>query len=218
MSWRTADWTATLPTTADLVIRYRELTQVTEALMKRSAKLFCVILMLACVCTVFTSCGMKLPDYLLMFGRDNGWVAAYRAYLRIDGDKVTKITQWSYDNYILGKDDYGYLEYDIHSFDAVADSSDPDEWEYVQNKYDTEEYDVEPVKEMLTEMGVEFTGDIYIILYDCEDITIVSVEMLDNSTIKDSRYGLFLDGKMLEVPNNVDMRDLREIYRLKNIS
>ena len=71
---------------------------------------------------------------------------------------------------------------------------------------------------MLTEMGVDFTGDIYIILYDCEDITIVSVEMLDNSTIKDSRYGLFLDGKMLEVPNNVDMRDLREIYRLKNIS
>lgn len=67
---------------------------------------------------------------------------------------------------------------------------------------------------MLAQMGVNFTGDAYIIIYDCDDIIIVSAEKTVNNSIEDSWYGIFRNGQMLDIPDNVDMRDLRDIYKL----
>ena len=135
-----------------------------------------VFMILAVICSISTSCSGKKPDYLLKFGRDNGFVAAYRAYIKIDGEQANKINEWRYDNYIHGKEEYDFVRYDTHSFDAVAKSADPNEWEYVQNKYDKDEYDVELVKNMLAQMGVNFTGDVYIVIYSFDNISVISAE------------------------------------------
>ena len=182
---------------------------------KKLFKHLYIFMVMAFNCLALSSCSSKKPDYLLMFGRDNGFTAAYRAYIRIDGDKVKKTTGWQYDGYILGKNDYGYVRYAIHSFDAYAKGADAYDWEYVQNKYDNEEYDVELVKEMLAQMGVNFTGDAYIIIYDCDDIVIVSAEKTVNNSIEGLWYGIFMNGQMLDIPDNVDMRDLRKVYKLE---
>ena len=71
-----------------------------EVFMKFKTILCMSVLLIASLC--LTSCGKDTtsPDYLLEGARDNGFVAAYRAYFAIDDNNITKISKKKYENFI----------------------------------------------------------------------------------------------------------------------
>ncbi len=157
------------------------------------------------------------PDYLLEGARDNGFVAAYRAYTGISGDKVKKIPGFRFENLVyLNKDvEYDHVSYEFHTYHGKAKTADPDTWEIEQNQYDEEFFDIPSVVESIKQMGLSYTGNVYILVTEFDDYRIVQVESLgdDNSTILDESFALFRNGSRIDLPENVKLDSIRTIYK-----
>ncbi len=164
---------------------------------------------------VLASCSSgKKPDYLIMAARDNGFVPAYRAYFAVEGDSIRKISSSRYDDLILGKSDYKMFNETYYTFDVTAETGDPAEWEYVPNPYIEEHYDEDLLIGQLKETGVSYTGDIYIVITEFDDYTVFQVTNLEDSTWKDTTYAWFRDGRLLDLPKNIELDSLDRFYRL----
>ena len=163
---------------------------------------------------VLASCSLgKKPDYLIMAARDNGFMPAYRAYFAVDGDSIRKISSFRYDDLILGKSDYKMFNETYYTFDVTAETGDPAEWEYVPNPYIEDHYDEDLLVEQLKEIGVSYTGDIYIVITEFDDYTVFQVTRLENRALGENTYAMFRDGRKLDLPKNIKLDSLDCFYR-----
>ena len=183
---------------------------------RRIATIMSVALVLSALCAAISSCSKVDADYLIEGARDNGFVAAYRGYFAIDDGSVFEISGNQFDRSVLGDDSqYKSIGYQLITFEAKAERSDPLTWTYEKNKYVSEEYDVNVLKDQLKQMGVSYTGDVYIITTSFESYTVIEANSLDNNTVMDTTYGLFRDGSKIELPADIEIQDIRTVYKHK---
>lgn len=186
----------------------------------RLIKCAVMILVTAMICLCSASCSSKeRPKYLLKGSEDNGLVPSYRAYFSIDGNKAEKISESEFEGLIHDdKSDYKLINEDIYSIDAHADSSDPSEWEFEEYKDyfdDIDTLEIDTLKEYLKEMGVSFTGAIHVEIREFDDYTALEVDEMDDITVAASASGLFKNGKMIDIPEDVTFRSVDDVYMLE---
>ena len=182
-------------------------------------KTFGTITALAVLCLCMASCGMSgpKPDYLIMGARDNGFVAAYRGYYAITGNKVEKISKSTYENYIYKDDHYKMIGDDIISWDVTADSEDPSEWVFEKLSYTDTVYDMDTLISQLDEMDLSYTGDLYVQVTFFDDCVIIEVDSLDDSTITSESFAVFRNGEKLDFPDNYDLSSIRDVYKYEGV-
>ena len=184
--------------------------------MKRIIKLICLTLIISVVCVLMSSCisNRNKPDYLLMGAKDNGFVPSYRAYYAITGDTIKKIPQFKYENYIYKDDHYKSFNEEFSNYDVVADSPDPSEWNFELMYYDNEPYDTDALIKHLQDMNVSYMGNVYILVLWFDEYVIVEVTNLDDTnTVLGETFGLFRNGKMIDLPAGTDLSSIRTYYR-----
>ena len=166
---------------------------------------------------ILASCSKEQPDYLIKGARDNGFVPAYRAYFTLTDGNIKKVSENKFDSFIHSdKIDHEYLGYgEIHTFDAVAVSADPSEWEYEQNKFDDVIYDTDILIQRLKNMELDYTGDVYIIITEFDDYSIIQADSLNGNTVLNTHFALFKDGEKLDLPKGIDLSSINEIYRME---
>lgn len=182
----------------------------------RFSKTFCVVIVLSVLCVALSACSKVDADYVLVGARDNGFVAAYRGYFAIKGDSVREITEYQCDKMVLGDEsEFSGIAFDLMTFDAKADGSDPSTWVYEKNKYIEEDYDVNALIDMLKQMGVSYDGDVYIIITSFDDYTLIEAEGLDGNTVTGSSYGMFRNGARIDMASGIEPQDIRTVYKHK---
>lgn len=172
---------------------------------------FSIILML------FLSVGVgKQPDYFLFAAEDNDLVEAYRSYFELTDTSVKKVKENNYNARILSKNTKYYeLEQTTYSFDAHAYSSNPSKWEYTQNPDDKYTYDQNKLVKRLKNMQVYFTGDINIQIIEFDNYTVIEVRQIKDDVIVDVQTGLFKYNSMVELPEEITLKSLWKVYKLK---
>ncbi len=168
---------------------------------------------LAVMSLLLCSCKRTEPEYLIMAGLDNGFVAAYRAYFSLTGSDMTKISGRKYDKLRLGNKNYERIEESVFTFDVTAEKLDPDTWIYERNKYIEEIYDEQVLIKDLKDMGILYTGKLYIVVTTFDDYRLIQVDSLDGSSIADSSYAAFKGDERLELGKRTELHSIRAIYR-----
>lgn len=182
----------------------------------RTIKLICLIIIFSVAGMLLSSCatGNSRPDYLLEVARDNGFVPAYRAYYAIEGDTIKKISKSRYEKYIYKDDHYKRFNESFSNYDVVASSEDPAGWEYELKYCSDDPYDTDVLIGHLQDMNVSYTGNVYILVLWFDDYVIVEVTNLDDTnTVLGETFGLFRDGRKLDLPSGTDLSSLRSYYR-----
>ena len=192
--------------------------------MKKNACLFGYVFI---VCISILSCvstGMNAePEYLIKAKRDNGFISAYKAHFALDGESLYKISERKYEALTLGEDSkYKMIVPDTLSFDISAPGNDKSKWEIVlpsnymmQEGNITEPYLRESLIADLTQMGITYTGSLYVLVTRFDDYKIVQVTNLDGNTVIDETYALFKNGSQLPLSKDIDLSSIWRIYRLK---
>ena len=178
------------------------------------------IISVCILCGIFlTSCGNNeiKPDYLLEGAMDNGFVPAYRAYFAIKNNEVAEISKTKYENYIYRDNNhYEIVPESYYLFEVNAETKNPLDWEYEQNKYNDGMYDTEILKNQLLDMNVSFEGSVDIQITEFDEYILIEVaNMNDANTVMDSKYAIFHEGKMLAIADDINLSSIRKIYRLK---
>ena len=182
----------------------------------RVIKLICLIIIISSASALLSSCmtGKSRPDYLLEGARDNGFVPAYRAYYAIEGDNIKKISKSKYENYIYKDDHYKSFNESFTNYDVVAGSEDPSEWEYEIKYYSDDPYEIDALIGLLQDMNVSYTGNVFILVLWFDEYVIVEVTSLDGTnTVLGETFGLFRDGRKLDLPEGTDLSSIRTYYR-----
>ncbi|MBO7403258.1 MAG: hypothetical protein J6U10_09740 [Lachnospiraceae bacterium] len=161
---------------------------------------------------LLTACGTKNYDFVIMAGSDNGFVAASREYIAIDGTNVVKINKRTYEKLTLGNTSvYANASPELFSFDANATTSDPATWTITQNAYSKTEYDVAALADDIKAMGVTYVGDVYIVVTKFGDHRIIEVSNLNGSVVLDTTYAIFAKDVLLNMPKGLDLHGIREV-------
>ena len=170
--------------------------------------------LLCVLCLILVSCSQSEPEYVVMGGTDNGFVAASRYYCGIEGDTVIVLSGHRYDKLTLGNSSpYRRIDANTFWFDVSARSSDPATWTYEENKYDRETYDVQTLINELKQMGTLYTGDMNVIVTEFDEYTIIEVESISGMTVQDETYAVFRRGKALQIPDKFEMSSFREVQK-----
>ncbi len=177
-----------------------------------------IISIVFAACVFMTSCGANEsnPEYLLEGARDNGFIAAYRAYFAIENNRVSEISKTKYEDYIYKdkEDHYKIVPQLYYSFEVNAKTNDPSDWEYEQRKYNDEVYDIEILKKQLLDMGISYEGKIDIQIMEFDEYYLIEVtSMEDDSTIIDSKYAIFNNGEKLPMADDIDLSSIRDIHK-----
>ena len=190
-------------------------------------KIFYLPAIICIACLSLLSCvstGMNAePEYLIKAKRDNGFVSAYKAHFALDGEDLYKISERKYEALTLGEDSkYKMIIPDTFSFDISAPGSDKSKWEIVlpsnymmQEGVIAEPYARESLIADLTQMGITYTGSLYVLVTKFDEYKIVQVTNLDGNTVIDETYALFKNGSQLPLSKDIDLSSIWRIYRLK---
>ena len=192
--------------------------------MKKNACLFGIVF-IACISILScVSTGMNAePEYLLKAKRDNGFISAYKAHFALDGESLYKISERRYEDLTLGEDSkYKMIVPDTMSFDIDAPGSDKSKWTIVlpdnnipQEGNVTEPYTRESLIADLTQMGITYTGSLYVLVTRFDEYKIVQVTNMDGNSVIDETYALFKNGSKLPLSRDIDLSSIWRIYRLK---
>ena len=163
----------------------------------------------------------EYPAYLIECAEDSGFIPAFRTYYALSGNDIKKISRNEYEGYIYYTKTapYELVNKEYYSFEATGTDPSPSAWEYTQGKYNDEPYDIDALKGYLLAMDPGFTTtsdgsriDIGVTGFD--DCSIVEATLLNGSSlIIDSKYAVFHDGKMINMPENIELRSIRDIRR-----
>ena len=181
--------------------------------MRKSIYSLCL---LCIVSLMFTSCVSVEPDYLIKAKSDNGFITAYQAHFAIEGDSITEISAHQYEDLTLGSEsNYRMISAVTYSFDINAPSTNPAEWEYVQNEYDKTSYDVQTLIKDLKQMKVAYTGKIYVLITTFDEYKVIEVANLDGNKLIDDSYAIFRNNVKLENSDAVKLTQLSRFYKHK---
>ena len=180
--------------------------------------LICVICfaLVACVSVEQSYESEHLPEYLIKAKSDNGFVTAYQAYFAVDGDSVSEISAREYERLTLGDSSkYQIISEKTYSFDIIANGGALSEWQYEQNKYDSEIYSLPLLIKDLSQMNLPYTGKLYVLIKQFDDYRIISVANLDGCTLLDESYAVFRNNRQLPLPKNIRLDNLWRFYKLR---
>ena len=179
-------------------------------------KIILTVILLA-GCLGFTACGQGKPaDYLIKTGEDSGFTAASRAYFALEGKAVTKTNKRNFEKNTLGSGSlYERIEPVTYQFDIDAPDSDPANWVYNENEYDSAKYDTDVLKNDIKQAGISCTGTIYLLITAFDEYKILEIHEMNGSVAVSENYAVFKGTELLSLPKNADLSSIREIYRLK---
>jgi hypothetical protein len=168
-------------------------------------------------CLGLSACGQGKPaDYLIKAGADNGFTAASRSYFAIDGNNISKISKRIYEKNTLGSQSlYERIHPETYQFDIDAPDTDPENWIYTENEFDSAKYDTAALKSDLKQMGANYSGSIYLLINVFDSYRIIEVHEMNGNVVTKEVYAIFNGTELLDTPQNTDLSSLREFYRLK---
>ena len=189
--------------------------------MKKTAVL-CLLCIASAVCLSLLSCASvdtsfepaHSPQYLIRAKSDNGFVTAYQAHFAVDGDAISEISAREYESLTLGDgSEYKGISAKIYAFDINAAGNMPSAWQYVQNEYDDEAYDVHLLAKELSLMNLHYSGSLYVLITTFDEYKIIQVSNLDGNAVLDESYAMFRNGRQLQLPKNAKLCSLWRFYR-----
>ena len=181
-------------------------------------KLLVIICVIISALIFLSSCGMNSskPDYLLEGARDNGFIAAYRSYLAIQGDTIKKISKRKYEKSVYTDKEYEHRRTTYYSIDAKVTSEDISNWEFTQNQYNDKVYDKQTLIDRISAMDLHYEGKLYILITEFDDYEIFDVSNVDDiNTILGEKYAAFHNGSMLTMDGDPDLSSIRSVYKYK---
>lgn len=157
--------------------------------------------------------------YFICARRDNGFIAAYRAYFLITGTKIKRISKFRYEHSVIfGKraDDYKKFSPGYYVFNIQAKHSDPSEWKIEQSKYETERYDIDALVTLLGKAEITLKGYIELVLNEFDGYQLVHMSRTDqegHGVILGEQSLFFRDGNPIQIGRKIDFGDVRDFYR-----
>lgn len=154
------------------------------------------------------------PQYLIRAKSDNGFAAAYQAHFSVDGDAVSEISAREYEKLTLGdSSEYKAINAKTYAFDINAAGNTPAAWQYVQNEYDDEAYDMQLLAKELSQMNLHYSGSLYVLVTTFDDYKVVQVSNLNGNAVLDEAYAVFRNGKQLQLPKNARLCSLWRFHK-----
>ncbi len=184
--------------------------------------LWCLMCIASAVCLALLSCASvdtsfepaHSPQYLIRAKSDNGFVIAYQAHFSVDGDAVSEISAREYEKLTLGDgSEYKAINAKTYAFDINAAGNVPSAWQYVQNEYDDETYDVQLLAKELSQMNLNYSGSLYVLVTTFDEYKIIQVSNLDGRAVLDESYAMFRNGRQLQLPKGAKLCSLWRFYK-----
>jgi len=161
----------------------------------------------------------KGPKYYMCARRDDGFIAAYRAYFILQGRKIQKIRGLRYNYTVI----YSKKANDWKSFSPThvvfnikAKNTDPAGWKIEQNKYDRVRYDRNALTELLSKVQIRLRGYIQLVLHEFDGYQLIDMTQTDqegHGTILGSQSLAFKDGQPLRLRKKIHLDDLSDFYK-----
>lgn len=190
----------------------------------KKAAVFCLLCIACAACLSLLSCvsvGVNFepahsPQYLIRAKSDNGFVIAYQAHFAVDGDSVSEISTREYEKLTLGdSSEYKEIRAKTYAFDIKAAGNSPSGWQYVQNEYDDEVYDVQLLAKELSQMNLPYSGSLYVLITIFDEYKIIQVSNLDGNVVLDESYAMFRNGRQLLLPKDASLCSLWRFHKYK---
>ena len=159
------------------------------------------------------------PRYYICARRDNGFVAAYRAYFFIKGSKIRRVSVLRYEHSVIfGKraDDYEFFSPLYCVFDIEARDNDPSGWKIEQNKYEKERYDTDALIALLKKTESTLKGYIELILHEFDGyqlIHMVRTDQAGHGMHLGEQSLFFRDGNPIKIGSKIRLGSVRDFYR-----
>ena len=158
-------------------------------------------------------------QYYICARRDNGFIAAYRAYFYICGNVVKKIRKFRYEHRVIyGKkaDRFKIFSPDYYVFNIKAGNTDPADWKIEQSKYEKVRYDVNKLTEILKKTEITLKGYIQLVLNEFDGYQIIHMVRTSEETHglhMGEQSLLFRNGKPIEIGKKINFGSVRDFYR-----
>ncbi len=157
--------------------------------------------------------------YYICARADNGFIPAYRAYFRIQGSRIRKISGFRYEyTVIFGKhrDDYKFFSPKDYVFNIEAPSNDPTKWIIKQNEYQKDRYDIDDLVLLLKKTEISLEGYIELILHEFDNYHIISMSRTDQAGhgILLGEQSLFFVNKVpIKIGKRINFRSVHDFYK-----
>ena len=179
-----------------------------------------IFILIFAACLLLASCVSTSNGggerYLIRAKNDSGFVIAYQAHFALDGESFRKISSRRFESLTLGSDsEYEAISARTYSFYVLADGENPDGWKFNQNEYDDETYDVDLLVRDLRDMGISYSGSLYVLVTCFDDYRILDVSnlALDMNSVTGESYALFKNDVRISLPKDTRLCCLRYFYR-----
>lgn len=159
------------------------------------------------------------PKYYMCARRDNGFIAAYRAYFFLQGTTIRKISGLRYSHTVIfGKkaDAWKHFSPTYAVFNIKAKNTDPSGWKIVQNEFDRERFDLNALTELLSKVQIRLKGYIQMVLHEFDGYQLIAMTRTDHEThgtILGKQSLLFKDGQPVPIGKRICLDDLKDFYR-----
>ena len=161
------------------------------------------------------------PQYYICARRDNGFIAAYRAYFFIKGSKIRRVSVFRYEHSVIfGKraDDYEFFSPLYCVFNIIAGDNDPSGWKIEQNKYDRERYDTDALIALLKKAEITLKGYIELILHEFDGYQLIHMVRTDqegHGMILGEQSLFFRDGDPIRIGSRINLGSVRDFFRYR---
>ena len=162
------------------------------------------------------------PKYYICARRDNGFIAAYRAYFFIKGSTIRKVSGFRYEHSVIfGKKADGYKAFSpgYYVFNIKAKDRDPSGWTIEQNKYDRDLYSIDALVTLLKKAEITLSGYIQLVLNEFDGYQLIYMSSTDQEG-----HGLHLgdqslfyrDGNLIKIGKKINFGSVRDFYRCES--
>ena len=161
------------------------------------------------------------PRYYICARRDNGFIAAYRAYFYFHGDTVKKVGKFRYERSVIFKktaDAYKPFSPKYFVFNIKAKSNDPVDWKIKQSEYEKDRYDVNDLIALLKKTEIMLKGYIQLVLHEFDGYQIIHMVRTSEETHGlhlGEQSLLFRDGKPVAIGKKINFGSVRDFHRLE---
>ena len=161
------------------------------------------------------------PKYYICARRDNGFIAAYRAYFFIKGSKIKRVSGFRYEHSVtFGKraGDYEFFSPLYCVFDIEARDNDPSGWKIEQNKYEKERYDTDALIALLKKTEITLKGYIELILHEFDGYQLIHMARTDqegHGMLLGEQSLFFRDGNPIKIGSKINLGSVRDFFRYR---
>lgn len=158
--------------------------------------------------------------YLICAHAYNGFIVAYKKSFLLQGDSIKAVSSHRADRltYLSKDNNYEYLYPKRFVYQVVAESADPETWEYDRRDSSDDDHTVNDLIEILKKTDDLLTGYLEILLYEFDEYRLMYISKTDqkgHGLFLGERSFLFRAGKMLVLPKKVSFINVAEFFRVE---